>query len=164
MTVSTTDTEASYTADGVQTNFTFAFVVQLAGDIDVYVDGVELVSGVTVNVNADQEASPGGSVDITPAPADQAVVKVKRDTPITQLTDYDAYGPFPSQTHEAGLDKRTLVEQELKSAIGERLIWVDAPASAGATGTAGQIAYASGYLYVCVATDTWQRAALSTWT
>ena len=38
-----------------------------------------------------------------------------------------------------------------------------APASASSTGTAGDIAYDSNYIYVCVATNTWKRAALSTW-
>lgn len=37
------------------------------------------------------------------------------------------------------------------------------PASATDTGTMGQIAWDSGYVYVCVAADTWKRAALSTW-
>lgn len=37
------------------------------------------------------------------------------------------------------------------------------PASAVDTGTAGQIAYDSTYVYICVATNTWKRAALSTW-
>ena len=37
------------------------------------------------------------------------------------------------------------------------------PASASDAGTAGQIAWDGGYIYVCVATDTWKRAALSTW-
>ena len=37
------------------------------------------------------------------------------------------------------------------------------PATASSTGTAGQIAWNSGYIYVCVATNTWKRAALSTW-
>lgn len=41
--------------------------------------------------------------------------------------------------------------------------WVAAPATATSTGTAGQLAYASGYLYVCVATNTWKRTALSSW-
>jgi hypothetical protein len=41
--------------------------------------------------------------------------------------------------------------------------WVAAPATATSTGTAGQIAYASGYFYVCVATNTWKRIALSSW-
>ena len=37
------------------------------------------------------------------------------------------------------------------------------PASAGATGVAGTITYASGFIYVCVATNTWQRVAIATW-
>jgi len=37
------------------------------------------------------------------------------------------------------------------------------PASAGAAGLAGQICWSSGYIYVCTATNTWKRAALTTW-
>lgn len=40
---------------------------------------------------------------------------------------------------------------------------VTVPASASSPGYPGQIAYDSGYVYVCVATDTWKRASLSTW-
>lgn len=40
---------------------------------------------------------------------------------------------------------------------------VTAPGTAADSGTVGQIAVASGFIYVCVATDTWKRAALSTW-
>ena len=39
----------------------------------------------------------------------------------------------------------------------------EAPASSSAAGNVGQIAWASGYIYVCVAANTWQRAALATW-
>jgi hypothetical protein len=37
------------------------------------------------------------------------------------------------------------------------------PASASATGTTGQIAWDAGYLYVCTATNTWERASIATW-
>lgn len=37
------------------------------------------------------------------------------------------------------------------------------PSSATATGNAGDICWDSNYVYVCVDTDTWKRAALSTW-
>lgn len=40
---------------------------------------------------------------------------------------------------------------------------VSAPATAGATGTAGSIAYDATHIYVCVATNTWVRATLATW-
>lgn len=52
---------------------------------------------------------------------------------------------------------------ELVAASG--LSWSSVPASATASGTAGQIAYDSvnGFFYVATATNTWRRAALSTW-
>lgn len=37
-----------------------------------------------------------------------------------------------------------------------------APGTSSSTGQAGQIAFDSGYIYVCIATDTWKRAALTT--
>lgn len=37
------------------------------------------------------------------------------------------------------------------------------PGSASSSGTAGQIVWDSGYVYVCVANNTWKRANLSTW-
>ena len=40
---------------------------------------------------------------------------------------------------------------------------VAAPASKTAAGKAGQIAYAAGFVYVCVADNKWQRAALADW-
>jgi len=38
-----------------------------------------------------------------------------------------------------------------------------APASASASGTAGEIRYDSNYIYICTATNTWKRVAISTW-
>jgi len=37
------------------------------------------------------------------------------------------------------------------------------PASAAAAGVAGQVAYESGFLYICVATNTWERVAIAAW-
>jgi len=37
------------------------------------------------------------------------------------------------------------------------------PASATATGTLGEIRYDANHMYVCVATNTWKRSALTTW-
>lgn len=38
-----------------------------------------------------------------------------------------------------------------------------APATASSTGTAGDWAYDSGYIYICTATNTWKRVAVATW-
>ena len=37
------------------------------------------------------------------------------------------------------------------------------PASATASGGQGEIAWDANYVYVCVSTNAWRRAALSTW-
>jgi hypothetical protein len=38
-----------------------------------------------------------------------------------------------------------------------------APSSASDTGTLGEIRIVNGFIYICVATNTWQRAAIATW-
>jgi hypothetical protein len=37
------------------------------------------------------------------------------------------------------------------------------PATAAAAGSVGQIAWDSGFIYVCVAANTWKRVAIATW-
>ena len=37
------------------------------------------------------------------------------------------------------------------------------PATAADTGTAGNISWDASYVYVCTATNTWKRAAITTW-
>ena len=38
-----------------------------------------------------------------------------------------------------------------------------APASASAIGVSDEIRYTADYIYVCIATNTWKRTAISTW-
>lgn len=40
---------------------------------------------------------------------------------------------------------------------------VQPPVNGGSTGRAGQIAWDSNYIYVCIATNTWKRTAVSSW-
>jgi hypothetical protein len=44
-----------------------------------------------------------------------------------------------------------------------RLRTTKTPASASATGNAGDICWDASYVYVCTATNTWKRAAIATW-
>jgi hypothetical protein len=59
------------------------------------------------------------------------------------------------------------VDHETRIAAAETAIaaneWAAVPASAGASGIPGQLAYEPGFFYVCVAADTWQRVAIATW-
>ena len=44
-----------------------------------------------------------------------------------------------------------------------RIATAKTPASASDTGTTGEVCWDANYIYVCTATNTWKRAALSTW-
>jgi hypothetical protein len=56
------------------------------------------------------------------------------------------------------------VQEIAESALGGEFVLIEqTPASAGATGVKGSLRYDGSYLYVCVATNTWVRAALA-WT
>lgn len=50
----------------------------------------------------------------------------------------------------------------IDTAIAGRAQLVAAPATATSAGVAGQIAFDATHFYVCVATNTWVRAALAT--
>lgn len=41
--------------------------------------------------------------------------------------------------------------------------WTTAPSASGDSGTAGQVAYAENYFYICVAPNTWKRSILAVW-
>lgn len=43
------------------------------------------------------------------------------------------------------------------------IVVADPPATSSSPGVPGTIAWDAGYLYVCIATDTWVRAALESW-
>ena len=49
------------------------------------------------------------------------------------------------------------------SVAGTTVISTKTPATAGATGTAGEIAWDGSFIYICSATDTWLRVAIATW-
>ena len=126
MTLATTITKVNYTANGVLTNFSFAFKTLDDFHLIPYLDDVAQGAGFTVNLNADQDVSPGGSVDFDTAPDDQVIVTLSREVPLTQETDYTPYDSFPSETHENALDLLTMQTQQNDEAIARA---IKAPAS-----------------------------------
>lgn len=79
--------------------------------------------------------------------------------------------PVPSQpiVGQGGLITKTWyqtlsdAERTARDGLSKRITSIAAPAAATDPGVAGDIRFDSGYVYVCVAADTWKRAALSTW-
>lgn len=67
-------------------------------------------------------------------------------------------------TGDATFDQDVTIEGDL-TVNGDRIIVSTAktPTSASDTGTAGEICWDNSYIYVAVGTNTWKRAALSSW-
>ena len=62
-----------------------------------------------------------------------------------------------------GIGTSTPTEQLDLSGDAIRIRTDQTPASATATGTAGTVCWDASYIYVCTATNTWKRVAISTW-
>ena len=77
--------------------------------------------------------------------------------------DYTSNGSTIVLTQSADSGDQLTVQNFAKYSAGIPTIQSGTPASASAAGTAGTISYDADYIYVCVATDTWKRTALSTW-
>lgn len=59
---------------------------------------------------------------------------------------------------------QTITVSNFANTVAAKLIMNTTPASNTSNGVAGQIAYSNSYIYVCIASNTWARAALtSSW-
>jgi hypothetical protein len=71
---------------------------------------------------------------------------------------------FPALKRSSAILQARLADDSAYTTIdAEHRLQGTVPATASSTGTAGDIRYASGFIYVCTATNTWQRAAIATW-
>lgn len=110
--VTDTTSRRDTTGNGVTTAFTFSFPAQKTTDIEVYVNGVKLLSGYTVALTASPGV--GGTVTFTTAPAASASVRIQRAVPKRQETVYTPYSAFPAKTTEKALDRIVMQAQEVK--------------------------------------------------
>jgi hypothetical protein len=109
MTVQDTINFVNYTGNGVSTSFAFNFRADDDSWIQVnFIDNLD-----EILLNANQDDSPGGTVNYTVAPPNGQPIVIERHTPLTQLLNYTRYGPFDSESHEDALDKLTMAIQDL---------------------------------------------------
>ena len=123
MTVTTTTIKNSYSGNGSTTAFAYTFPINTTSEITVIErssTGTETVksegTGSTNYGIADNGAS-GGTVTMVTAPASGTTLVIRRNTALTQETDYVANDPFPAETHEDALDKLNMQTQELQEQL-----------------------------------------------
>lgn len=135
MTVSNIPRTQSYVGDGANLG-PFAFGFRLDNDawISVKVNNVVQTLGVdyTVSRNADQIATPGGSVTFTVAPGNTLAIGLTGATPIEQvLLNLVAFGDFPAEAQEAALDRLTMIAQEAGITQSAQVTYANLNASGG---------------------------------
>jgi hypothetical protein len=86
--------------------------------------------------------------------ADRAVVLAGD---LTLANNFTTSGDFALTLTQTGATNVTLPTTGLLAS------WVAVPATASSTGITGQMAYQTGFLYVCIAPSEWQRAVLASW-
>lgn len=121
MTVQTSGNTASYSqSDQSNVDFAYNFVVMDADHMAVYVNDV-LQSPANYTVAG--VANPvGGTVTFNTGPAAGTTVRLVREVPIDQLVDYRPYDAFPAETHEAALDKLTMICQQLQEKVSRAIL------------------------------------------
>ena len=121
MTISTTINKVSYSGNGATTTFAYTFKVFSATDLKVYIrdaSGTETLQTITTHYTVSNVGNAsGGNVDFVTPPSGTDKVIIQRVLPLTQTFDYVLNDPFPSDSHEDGLDKLTLQIQQVQEEV-----------------------------------------------
>ena len=120
MTVSTTIIKNFHNGNGSATNFAYQFRILQDTDLLVIIrtnsTGAEATKTLSTHYTvAGAGDASGGSITFTSGnvPASGETVVIRRNVPQTQAIDYIANDPFPAETHEEGLDRATMVAQQV---------------------------------------------------
>jgi hypothetical protein len=110
-----------YAGNGVTTNFNTTFQFNLITEIAV-ITVVDATGVETIVDPADYSLFSGGGGDIgtiamDTAPATGVSLRIIRDLPFTQETDYVEATKFPASTHELALDKVTQLVQQVNGSF-----------------------------------------------
>ena len=161
--------------------------IDSAGNVGIGLTTPATKLDVAGTIWARADASSAIGMDIVGRPADNAgVLRFINNAANTILGSLTAYGndvalinhsPYFSLTFSTAATERMRIDNAGNVGIGTssptallelnsdtvRVRTAKTPASATAAGNAGDICWDSSYIYVCVATNTWKRAAIATW-
>lgn len=123
MTLSTTINKVSYSGTGSQDTFAYTYKIFSSSDIEVYIrdtSGTETKKTITTHYTVSNVGNAsGGNIVFTTGntPLNTDTVIIVRTVPLTQTFDYVLNDPFPSDSHEDGLDKLTMQVQQVKEEV-----------------------------------------------
>lgn len=123
MTVTTNTNKQFANGDGATQTFYFYYRLELATDLQIYVDGVQLapLTGYTVSINPNGY---GGSVTFAVAPdAGTLNVLIAREVDYLQDTHFPNENDFDQVSLEDTVDKLAMGEQQLQEEISRAVLW-----------------------------------------
>lgn len=110
MTVASEENIIVYTRSGSLTEYTYPFRADSDDDIHVFINNILQVSGYTIARALDNV---GGLITMDSVGVGGDLISITRIIDIDQGIDYTPYDAFPAETHERGLDKLTMIAQQL---------------------------------------------------
>lgn len=116
MTISNTTYRWPYTGDGSTIGFAYNNKIFQDSDLDVYVDGSLQTLSTDYTISGAGNES-GGTVTFVTAPANGASVVIIRGVPFDQEADLPDGGALPTSSIEDGLDKLTILVQQLQEEL-----------------------------------------------
>jgi len=120
MTIASTNTKTIYAGNGSTTGFAIPFMFLRDDDIEVVLSkkGKECIQTISTHYQVSGAGAPnGGVLTMNSAPATGETLVIRRNPTLVQEVDYVENDAFPAATHEAALDKLTMICQ----ALSERL-------------------------------------------
>lgn len=128
---------------------TTAFTVPFRILADTHIRVLATAAGVTTEkaLTTDYTVTRGAStttITFLVAPASGTTITFLRSVPATQETDYVRNDPFPAESHEAALDKLTMLFQQLDEVAGENGRTIKIPPEVSGVSTVLPVPVASG--------------------
>jgi len=125
MTLSTTTTRVAYAGDGATTAFAIPFPFFGPEDLEVIERTIATGAETTKLLATDYVVTGGdgatGTVTAAIAPPASVQWTIRRRTPLTQLIDYTSNDAFPAESHEKGLDRGAMRDQEAAEELSRAL-------------------------------------------
>lgn len=126
MSVSSTDNQVIYTGSGTTGPFDFTFRIFETTDLVVQKLTIETEAIVTLTETTDYtvtiDGEVGGDVTLVASLSSAYKLIITRVLPLTQDIDYVENDPFPAESHEEGLDRGVMIDQQLQEQIDRCII------------------------------------------
>lgn len=122
MTVAALTATIEYLEDGA--TLAFAAPFRFLSVTDLVVERIDPDGNVQVLANGSEWSATGGTTDAggtvtLVASVAGSTLRISRNTPRAQTSDYATGDRFPAETHEMALDRAMLIDQEQDDAIGD---------------------------------------------